>query len=669
MKKIVVITNFMSVAVFHKTVLQALFQDRVEITALAFDRDKIENEIDADVLLISIYPIYLSIKNLVQQRTKIIVLGSTLSEAQFLKVREIPPGSSVLLVNYSPEMAIETLALFRQLGLTDYDFVTYYPGKDTMPNLEIAVTPGEPDAGPRYIKRVMDIGHRTLDVRTIIDITLELGMESLLDEPRFLRHFQSLKSASSSASSLLDRAHINEDRFLKLIDVIDEGIIVVTPEGMVLTMNEKAMNLLGIASSCIGKKITDIMPLGGFSLETAIEGKALVLNGSDFSLKYFPVHSNGKIISALILLNKFEEQERYQHELRSQIIGKGHKAKYFFKDIVAESGIMLKVIDLAKKMSRSDSSILITGESGTGKELFAQAIHNTSLRNSYQFVALNCAAIPETLFESELFGYEEGAFTGAKKGGKAGLFELSHNGTIFLDEIAEMPIQLQSRLLRVIQEKEVMRIGGDRVIPVNVRIIAATNQNLGDLIEKHTFRPDLYYRLNVLSLRLPPLRERKQDIPILIKTVRNSIGARYELSDTVLSYFCNHAWNGNFRELRNIIEYLAYLEKDIIEMEDLPPHFTDKPTESIHSHSTNIEPFIFSCLIRAWNQNRGVGRRRLAEQAREEGFLITEGEIRRHLVRLDQEGLVSSEPGRKGSFLTTKGHAYYQEKFKTKAYI
>jgi transcriptional regulator with PAS, ATPase and Fis domain len=237
---------------------------------------------------------------------------------------------------------------------------------------------------------------------------------------------------------------------------------------------------------------------------------------------------------------------------------------------------MEDLICRARKYAELDSTtVLILGETGTGKELFAHSIHNESPRAKGPFVAINCAALPENLLESELFGYAEGAFTGARRGGKIGLFEMAHMGTIFLDEIGDMPLNLQSRLLRVIQEKEVMRIGDDRVIPVDVRIIASTNRNLEEDIEKGAFRRDLFYRLNVLKLIIPPLRERKEDIPLLVDLFVEKYSARLGkkvrgITQKARDLLMNLDYPGNVRELKGIIERaVAFAESEYIEEADL----------------------------------------------------------------------------------------------------
>ena len=253
------------------------------------------------------------------------------------------------------------------------------------------------------------------------------------------------------------------------------------------------------------------------------------------------------------------------------------KAIYTFDKIIGRNKNFLNIIEYSKKISNSKSTILITGESGTGKEIFAQAIHNYSDRKEKVFMAVNCGAIPEKLIESELFGYEEGAFTGAKKGGNPGKFEMASGGTIFLDEIGEMPVEMQVKLLRVIEEEVIVRIGGYKQTPINVRIIAATNKNLKEEVENRNFRRDLFYRLNVLPIHLPSLKDRKEDICILVDYYMNRISRKLnkrkvEITDDQMNKLVQYDWPGNIRELENIIEYfvnIEYVDESVIETESL----------------------------------------------------------------------------------------------------
>ena len=249
-------------------------------------------------------------------------------------------------------------------------------------------------------------------------------------------------------------------------------------------------------------------------------------------------------------------------------------ARHFFPDIIGESLAMRGLLGLIKKVAPTDSTILILGESGTGKELVATSIFENSDRKNKPFIKLNCAAIPEELLESELFGHEKGAFTGATKF-KPGKFDMAHQGTLFLDEIGDMPLSLQSKILRVIQEKEFYRVGGSRTIKVDVRFIASTNQNLEKMVREGNFREDLYYRLNVFTLHMPPLRERKEDIPLLVDYFLQNLPKKVEISSVALQLIMTFPWPGNIRELKNIIESAAVIaENGYIEPAQLPAKIT-----------------------------------------------------------------------------------------------
>ncbi|MGG1576055.1 sigma-54 interaction domain-containing protein, partial [Fictibacillus sp. NRS-1165] len=280
----------------------------------------------------------------------------------------------------------------------------------------------------------------------------------------------------------------------------------------------------------------------------------------------FPVMLNQTVVGAVSNFKEITDLQRMEMKLRKKLHESGLEAKYRLDDIIGESRTIKEAKEQAKIISQTDATVLITGESGTGKELFAQGIHLGSSRAIGPFVAVNCAAFPESLLESELFGYEEGSFSGARKGGKQGLFELAHGGTLFLDEIGEMPLQIQAHLLRVLQERSVRRIGGQRNIPVNVRIIAATNSDIEEEMNKKEFRTDLYYRLNVLSLELPALRERLEDIPLLMRHFLEQFNEMHrkqiaKVEDGFVPVLQDYHWPGNIRELRNVLERIVLLQK------------------------------------------------------------------------------------------------------------
>ena len=281
-----------------------------------------------------------------------------------------------------------------------------------------------------------------------------------------------------------------------------------------------------------------------------------------------------------------EEVKNKKYEVLYQTRENNTGAFYTFDNIIGSSEAMKNVINKCKIIANSPSTILIEGESGTGKEILAQSIHNYSYRRNNRFVAINCGAIPANIIESELFGYEDGAFTGGRKGGKAGKFEAANGGTLFLDEVGEMPLDMQVKLLRVLQEGRITRVGGYKEIPIDIRIIAATNRDLKKEIENGTFREDLYYRLNVVEIKIPPLRERKEDIGLLVHSFLEEICKQNNkpvltISKDVIDIFQNYRWKGNIRELKNTIENIVVLSQNSkIDVDDVPSYMMDSTNNS-----------------------------------------------------------------------------------------
>ncbi|RKD31266.1 sigma 54-interacting transcriptional regulator [Thermohalobacter berrensis] len=408
-----------------------------------------------------------------------------------------------------------------------------------------------------------------------------------------------------------------------ILNFAHEGIIAVDKKGIIGVYNAAAEKILGIpASEVIGKKINEAIPNTKlpYILKTGkMElGSIQKIDKTYIATNRVPIIIENKILGAVATFQDITKIQELEQKIRQQLSERGLIAKHTFKDIKGKSKIIKDTIKLAKKYSLINSTVLIQGESGTGKELFAQAIHNESDRKNGPFVAINCAALPSNLLESELFGYQEGAFTGARKGGKQGLFELAHNGTIFLDEISEMDIRLQSRILRVIQEKEVMRIGDDKVIPVDVRIIAATNKDLRQEVINDNFREDLYYRLNVLNLKIPPLRERKEDIRLLVKVFLEKFKKKYNskierIDSEVLTILENYDWPGNVRELQNVIEKIVVICESKLAKKDN----VNMALRELNSHrkiSQNIEKELLRGTLRE------IEKRIIERILKEEGY-------------------------------------------------
>ncbi|WP_459482372.1 sigma-54 interaction domain-containing protein [Clostridium saccharoperbutylacetonicum] len=374
-----------------------------------------------------------------------------------------------------------------------------------------------------------------------------------------------------------------------IFDSLYDGVLIADKDNNVVYVNPAYTRITKVeAKDIIGRKIGDVR-IGSRLPEVIKSGEKLLgikrsVNSVEYFVNMVPVFENGEVVAGISILNEINDIYKLMEELNNskQIIKDlkkkikaNDKAKYTFDSIIGEDAKTEELKNFGRKIAKKKVNILITGESGTGKELLAQAIHNGSDRRDEPFIAINCATFEANFLESELFGYEEGAFTGAKKGGKMGLFQKAEGGTIFLDEISEMEYNLQARLLRVLQENIIRPIGAINEIPIDVRIIAATNRNLENMIINKEFRADLYYRIAVFTIDTIPLRERKGDIEPLINYFlgesEQKFNKKVKLSEEAFNVLYNYKWEGNVRELKNIIEFgVMMTDEAVIRVEHLP---------------------------------------------------------------------------------------------------
>jgi PAS domain S-box-containing protein len=389
-----------------------------------------------------------------------------------------------------------------------------------------------------------------------------------------------LKQSLSTMKDILDNAY--------------QGMTLVNKDGLIVKWNYE--KLLGIKEEdVLGRPVEEVIENTRLHIVVKTGIKELYdvqrIQGKDMIASRVPIIKNGEVIGALgtVLFKDLKELKDVARRLKilentvdkyKGEINKMYCARYSFENITTQNEKMIKLKEIAKKAANSDSTVLIQGESGTGKEYFSHAIHNASPRKNSSFIRVNCAAIPHELLESELFGYEGGAFTGAKKEGKMGKLELANGGTILLDEISSMPYSMQAKLLRVLEEREFERIGGNTRIQTNIRIIACTNENLQTAVREGKFRQDLFYRLNVVEIDIPPLRDRLDDIPILSEYILNQLvekmGFSYKtVSDKANLALCLYNWPGNVRELRNVLERAANITSSVhINLEHLPDYIS-----------------------------------------------------------------------------------------------
>lgn len=400
-----------------------------------------------------------------------------------------------------------------------------------------------------------------------------------------------------------------------IFDSLYDGILIVDKEGVVRYINPAYTRITKVEEkNIIGRYLSEVRP--GSRLTDVVKDEKMELGAHrkmgdvEYLVNMVPIYEDGKVIGGISLLNELIDIYKLTEKLNlSKIIIQNLKehvktlgnGKYSFDDIITVDEKSIEVKEFAKRIALADSNVLITGESGTGKELYASAIHNFSARKDFPFIPVNCASFEKNLIESELFGYEEGSFTGAKKNGKTGLFQLAQGGTLFLDEIGELEYGLQGKLLRVLQEKSIRKIGGSKEIPIDVRLICATNKNLEQMIEENTFRRDLYYRIAIMPMSIPPLREKKNDIKAIAEKFLSDLSMKYRkevrLNGNVLKVLKEYDWPGNIRELKNIIEFtFSMAEGNEIKAEHLPINMKNNINEN-----ENILPL--SEIVREAEQN------------------------------------------------------------------
>lgn len=721
-KKLMIITKGINVGEFYKKQIEKLFEDNLEIDTYSTGVYNYKNEIEKNDKPIDSAQLYLITtdafdskkerESRIGKNVDYVELKVDLTQNNLKELLELPDGTEAMLVNMSEVMSKEVIARLSQLGINHIMFTPVYPDMKEVPKIDIAVTPGEQRLVPKHVKHVIDIGHRSIDIETIVELALKLDEEALLESDKISNYFQKMAKKNYSIDKLYGKSSRLESRFDRLLSALDDGIIGIDEDLKIFAINAKARDIIGNNQTyIIGKKAALVLPEIREYLEEileedksarsldfsknfkaskkefpqdVIEAKVIKINGVNINTSIFPIYKNNENIGTFIKLNRFSEAESKQQNARMQLLTKGHSAKYTFEDIIGSSKSMREAVEIAKKMAKTSAPILIEGESGTGKELFAHAIHDSSQRKNRPFIAINCAAMPDNLLESELFGYEEGAFTGAKKGGKLGLFEFAHTGTLFFDEIEAMSRALQVKLLRVLQEKEVMRLGGHTIISVDVRIIAATNRSIEQMVEEGEFRRDLYYRLNTIQIEIPPLRDRKEDLPILIEQMKQKVGGEYTITDEVMDILESYSWDGNARELQNYIEYFNYLEKPLITSGDLPPNLKKKMARKYIAKNQSDEEnfkkgedsgmkmgggnnpiktsqsyiqeekvqFVIGEIKKANANQKGIGRRSIAKNSAEVGLNLSEQEVRTIMNKLENMGIIKKNIGRSGSKLT-----------------
>ena len=680
---ILLATRSQQVCQQFETDLQTFFGSQINIYTYcegeAFDPETLDHVqlvlLSTSVLLDSLPPIPEGVTVLLARRS--------IHLTQLVKIMDLEAGTRCLFVTNARETAEDSVEVLKRLGfehliLTPFDPETCLPQSE-LDRVDLAITLGFPELVPAQVKRIINLHNRPIDLSTIFDIAQLFNLS--VDKGHFYtaEFFRDFVQLGRNLSISVNNEKQLKQKLESILNAVHEGIIGIDEQGDITFFNDDAGKILHMpAEKCIGKHYVDVIPDFQvdevFRTRNEISDQLLEIGSRFLLVTKNPILMDGKFLGVVVTFQDVTKVQQIEQEIRTKSTQLGLTTKYSFDNIIGVSQTIATAKQTAIKLAQEEFTVLITGENGTGKEVFAQAIHNRSPRKDGPFVPVNFAGLTESLAESELFGYEEGSFTGARKGGKIGLFELAHNGTIFLDEIGDAPLSIQAALLRVLQERQVMRVGGNRVIPINVRVIAATNRNLLEMIQKGTFREDLYYRLNVLPLHIPSLRERSEDLFILIdyflKSKRRHLSFHPEARQALLRYH----WPGNIRELENFINYLLVIvDGDQVELHHLPDRMLNRqqpvgntqPDRSPLPDDTGHVLFVLErhgtlgeyedILAKLWmcsQRNERIGRSTLGKML---DSPISDSQLRSRLAVLNRSGCITVGIKKQGTQITPLG--------------
>ena len=636
---------------FIKKNLEDIFADHVVFTNCYLD-DLAEGEkLHADAFLAIDEYIYQQASLYIKDFNKLIKITRSPERDALNRISKIPAGTDVLIVNDSYISSLDTLNSFYEVGISHINMIAF---DDSLAHtgiynhLKIAITPAEPQLVPSHITEVIDIGYRQVSFETMFKLMKMLDLDISIINRNLFRYMQSLVESNNAFHANYVYGHLKSEMLSHIVNSSKIAMILVDNYYQIVYANNKALQIFQADDKNDIHLESCIDPAVLASSDTP--ESPLAIDGSSYYYNKYPLNLMDEVAGYYITLQD-EADVSLTNKVNRQ---KGHIAKHHFKDIIHESSDMNRVIQTAKQIALTDHTVLIRGESGTGKELIAQSIHNASYRNKFPFVAINCAALPDNLLESELFGYEGGAFTGAQAKGKIGLFEQANHGTIFLDEIGDISAKLQSRLLRTIQERQIMRVGSDRLIDVDIRLITATNRDLEAAVREGSFRSDLFFRLNVLPVILPPLRKRKEDI---LPLLQHFLGSSFKnIPAARLRQLTNYSWPGNVRELENMATYYQTLS-------DFPPQITEESSkETVRVSGANVNLTLLKVISQHTQISHGVGRSTLIQQMAQQDLKISDFRLRSELAALQKQGYIQIGKGRLGTSITESGQLFLKNR-------
>lgn len=672
MKKIAIIystRNNIGLSRFIANSVDEVFDEYAYAKNYFLDELSPDYSITADAYLLTDSSVITPARPHLDSLDNLVVLSRDVNSNNISPLDSLPAGTNALVVNDSYKSSIECMYSLYNLNISHINFFPFdreieLSEKDCS-IFDVAVTPGEPHLVPPFFSEIIDIGPREISPETFFRLTEILSLDNDKVHRNIIKHIKDMSDPGIGTYNTYLNTLLKERVYNRFINASDLAVIIVNERYDIIFASDKANSK--ILHNLLSKRDAEgggqplqlnLRQTGWFHVLVSdrTKDKLASIYGERYLISREPISVMDEILGYCITLKS--EKPVQSQEQPSYKKTDGMTAKYNFSDIVHSSTVMEQCISSAKTAARTEHTVLVTGQSGTGKELIAQSIHNYSQRADAPFIAVNCAALPETLLESELFGYESGAFTGARKSGKAGLFEQADGGTIFLDEIGDISPQMQISLLRVLQEKQIMRVGGTSTISVNTRVIAATNKNLAEEVKKGNFREDLFYRLNVITVNVPALSSRKDDIlPLMLHFLGDNYSSLTEEDKEFLKLY---AWPGNVRELESVATYFetfktlpAYLNiydesGNILPAGDAP----GIPAFDIE----NIKHQILDIISSGTQLSHGIGRNVLSKRLKDRGISIGDKNLREILKGMSDSSLITIGTGRAGMRITSKGY-------------
>lgn len=636
---------------YLKKCVESIFENYVQVENVFLTELGEHEMIEGDIYLVLYEHMIYILKKHITDFDKVVVMTRGINKKFVNEIRKVADNTDILVVNDSYESTIQTTNTFYELGISNINFIPYEKRLDVnnfYNDIKIAITPDEMNLIPPHIEKVINIGYREIGYDTTIRIMQKLRLGHKSVNRNIIKNMNDIVEPNAVFKSNYLNSYLKGEMLDKMIFNSYEGILLTDSIYNLVYSNEKLNRIFNVYDDYTDKGIDNFIggEILGLICCADFKSKLIKINEENYAVEKSPVMLMDHAIGYNFIFRHEKDIRDLEINLKNNLVKKGLFAKYSFEKIIHKSDAMMHCISLSKKAALTNFTILIQGESGTGKELMAQSIHNFSDRKEMPFVAINCASLPESLLESQLFGYEGGSFTGASKNGKIGLFEQANTGTLFLDEIGDISPNVQSQLLRVIQEKQIMRIGSDRVINIDVRIIVATNKNLEEEVHKGNFRSDLFYRLNVIPIKIPPLRERKEDIFLLLKYF---LGSNYsKVTDEEKTSIMEYSWPGNVRELESAANYFMTLE-------EFPKGITQIETKIAPKEAKADEIEILKIISKNTDDFHGIGRTGIIYYLKERGIRISDARTRVILESLSHNGFIEIRKGRSGNRITEKG--------------